>query len=57
VAFHAGPLNFVRLHDVPAFVVVAWLHWASYIGGAMGLVAAIVHARRRRPGAHQPMVP
>jgi hypothetical protein len=38
------------LQDVPAFVVVAWLHWASYLGGALGLVAAVLDARRRRPG-------
>jgi hypothetical protein len=36
------------LRDVPAFVVVACLHWASYLGGACGLVMAILDARRRR---------
>ncbi len=36
------------LHDLPSFVVVACLHWASYLGGAFGLVLAIVDARRRR---------
>jgi hypothetical protein len=36
------------LDDTPSFVVVAYLHWGSYLGGALGLVAATVDARRRR---------
>jgi hypothetical protein len=36
------------LTDLPAFVVVACLHWASYFGAAAGLVLAILDARRRR---------
>jgi hypothetical protein len=33
--------------DLPSFVIVAWLHNASYLGGALGLVAAVLDARRR----------
>jgi hypothetical protein len=36
------------LRDLHAFVVVAWLHWASYLGAATGLVVATLDARRRR---------
>jgi hypothetical protein len=36
------------LADTPAFVVVAHLHWGSYVGGALGLVLAVTDARRRR---------
>ena len=38
------------LRDVPAFGIVAYLHWASYLGGLLGLVIAVLDARRRRPG-------
>ena len=34
--------------DVPSFVRVAYIHNASYLGGLIGLVAAIVYVRRRR---------
>lgn len=44
----------LELRDVPAFVVVAWLHQASYVGGALGLVAAVVDAHRRRSRAPMP---
>jgi hypothetical protein len=36
------------LHDVRAFVVVAYLHWASYLGAVIGLTVAVVDARRKR---------
>ncbi len=36
----------LELRDVPSFVVVAWLHWASYLGGAIGLVVAVLRVRR-----------
>jgi len=36
------------LADTPSFVVVAYLHAGSYAGGALGLVAAVIDARRRR---------
>ncbi len=39
------------LDDTPSFVVVACLHWASYVGGALGLVLAVMDARRRRSPA------
>jgi hypothetical protein len=31
---------------VPAFVTVAYLHWGSYLGGLLGIVIAVLHARR-----------
>jgi hypothetical protein len=37
------------LVDVPSFVIVAYLHWASYLGALLGLVVAVMDARRRRP--------
>lgn len=36
----------LELRDVRSFVVVAWLHWANYLGGAAGLVVAVVRVRR-----------
>ena len=33
------------LRDLPAFVIVAYLHWASYLGGVLGLVAAGVYVK------------
>lgn len=45
------------LRDVAAFVVVAYMHWASYIGGLLGLVAAVWDARRRRPRPDAPASP
>jgi len=38
------------LTDVPAFVIVAWLHWSGYLGAVLGLVLATRDARRRRTG-------
>ena len=35
------------IEDLRAFVVVAFLHDAGYLGGLAGLLAAIVHVRRR----------
>ena len=37
------------LTDVRSFVIVAYLHWASYLGAVLGLVLAVMDARRRRP--------
>jgi hypothetical protein len=34
--------------DVPSFVRVAYIHNASYLGGLIGLIAAIIYVRRRR---------
>lgn len=36
------------LRDTASFVIVAYLHWASYLGGLLGLVLAVLDARRRR---------
>lgn len=33
---------------VPSFVRVAYIHNASYLGGLIGLIAAIIYVRRRR---------
>jgi hypothetical protein len=41
----------LALDDVPAFVRVAWLHGGGYVGGAVGIVVAVLDARRRRPPA------
>jgi hypothetical protein len=35
------------LHDVGAFVVVAYLHGGNYLGGLLGLVLAIVYVRKK----------
>lgn len=35
------------LADVRGFAIVAWLHWASYLGGLLGLVLAVTWARRQ----------
>ncbi len=37
----------LAVRDVPAFVIVAYLHGGGYIGAALGLVLAIVYVRRR----------
>jgi hypothetical protein len=37
------------LQDLPAFVVVAYLHAAGYLGGVLGLVCAVVYVRRSLP--------
>src|SRR5262249_17256335 len=36
------------IQDLPAFVIVAYLHAASYLGGLLGLVCAVVYVRRAR---------
>lgn len=44
----SGWVDFKRvldLQDLPGFVIVAYLHWASYLGGVFGLVLAIVYVR------------
>jgi len=34
------------LDDLRGFVVVAYLHWASYLGGILGVIAAVVYVKR-----------
>jgi hypothetical protein len=34
------------LHDLPSFVIVAYLHWASYLGALLGIVLAAVYVRK-----------
>jgi hypothetical protein len=34
------------LRDLPGFVIVAYLHWASYLGGFLGVVVAAVYVKR-----------
>jgi hypothetical protein len=44
--------NFARLYgvkEVRHFVWVAFIHNSSYAGGFLGLIAALVHARIKRP--------
>jgi hypothetical protein len=36
------------IKDLPSFVRVAYIHNASYLGGLVGLVAAIVHLKGRQ---------
>jgi hypothetical protein len=36
----------LHLEDLPAFVVVCYLHGASYLGGLIGLITAVVYVRR-----------
>ena len=36
----------LRIRDLPRFVRVAYIHNASYLGGFIGLVAAIMYLRR-----------
>ncbi len=38
--------------DLPSFVRVAYIHDASYLGGLLGLVAAIVYLRKLRQSNH-----
>ena len=34
------------LHDLPGFVIVAWLHGSGYFGAALGLLVAALKVRR-----------
>jgi hypothetical protein len=36
----------LSLRDLPGFVTVAYRHWASYIGGVLGLVVACVYVKK-----------
>jgi hypothetical protein len=36
----------LEITDLPSFVRVAYIHNASYLGGLIGLVAAIMYLRR-----------
>jgi len=38
----------LRVEDLPSFVRVAYIHNASYLGGFIGLVAAVIYVRRIR---------
>lgn len=38
----------LELEDLPAFIVVAYLHWASYLGAALGLFSAVIYVKRAR---------
>jgi hypothetical protein len=40
-----GAVRKLGVHDVPAFVHVAYIHNAGYLGGLAGLVAALLHLR------------
>lgn len=37
----------LRLTDLRRFVVVAYLHWAGYLGAALGLIAALIDVWKR----------
>jgi hypothetical protein len=34
--------------DLPSFVRVAYIHNASYLGGLIGLVAAVIYLRQQK---------
>ena len=36
----------LELNDLPAFIVVAYLHGASYLGGLLGVIAATIYVKR-----------
>jgi hypothetical protein len=36
----------VGVEALPGFVVVSYLHGASYLGGLLGLICAVVYVRR-----------
>jgi hypothetical protein len=38
----------LQITDLPAFVQVAYIHNASYLGGVVGLLAALIFIRPRR---------
>jgi hypothetical protein len=38
----------LHIQDLPAFVRVAYIHNASYLGGLAGLIVALVYVRNRR---------
>jgi hypothetical protein len=40
--------NNLELDDLPSFVVVAYLHWASYLGALLGVISAAVYVRQNR---------
>jgi hypothetical protein len=43
------------IRDLPGFVIVACLHSGSYLGGLVGIIAAVVYVRRcvaRKPEGH-----
>jgi hypothetical protein len=37
-----------RARDLPSFVRVAYIHNASYLGGLIGLVTAIIYLRKQK---------
>ncbi|HTK77636.1 MAG TPA: hypothetical protein VL371_20390 [Gemmataceae bacterium] len=42
----SGSARFLGVHDIRAFEIVACLHFASYVGAALGLAGAMVYVRR-----------
>ncbi len=39
--------NLLELTDLRSFIIVAYLHWASYLGALLGVIGAAVYVRRR----------
>ena len=37
----------LQLTDLRAFIIVAYLHWASYLGALLGVIGAALYVRRR----------
>ncbi|MGC4007136.1 MAG: hypothetical protein QM811_30015 [Pirellulales bacterium] len=42
----------MELTDLPAFVIVAYLHAAGYLGALIGLILAIWYVKRRLKAEH-----
>ena len=43
-----GWQNHLGLDDLRGFIIVAYLHWASYLGGLLGVIGAVVYVKRAR---------
>jgi hypothetical protein len=39
--------DLLELTDLRSFIIVAYLHWASYLGALLGVIGAAVYVRRR----------
>jgi hypothetical protein len=48
----ASAVRGLGVSDLPAFVTVAYIHNAGYLGGLAGLVGAVVYVMRRRSLQH-----
>ncbi len=49
--------NSLRLRDLPSFVVVAYIHNTTYLGAAIGIIAAVLHVTVGHQKTARPMRP